>query len=59
MFAPILLMVFIIGIILVIAGFIILYYAMDIDKFVFIYFSFVILAAGAFCIVQAFQIITT
>lgn len=50
---------FIIGIILVIAGIIILYYAMDIDKFVFIYFSFVILAAGAFCIVQALQIITT
>lgn len=50
---------FIIGIILVIAGFIILYYAMDIDKFVFIYFSFVILAAGAVCIVQALQIITT
>ena len=52
----------IIGIILTIAGFITFYIVADMEKFAFIYFSFVIMAAGVFCIVQAlisFQIIIT
>lgn len=56
----------IIGIILVIAGFITLCVANDVEKLTFVerltFFSFVFLTAGAFCIVQAlisFQIIIT
>ncbi len=52
----------IIGIILTIAGFITFYIVADMEKFAFIYFSLVIMAAGVFCIVQAlisFQIIIT
>lgn len=51
---------FIIGIILVIVGFITFYIVADTEKLAFIYFSLVIMAAGVFCIVQAlisFQVI--
>lgn len=50
----------IIGIILVIVGIIILYFSLFLDKFV--YFGFVVIGVGGFCIFQAlisFQIIIT
>ena len=52
----------IIGIILVIVGIIILYFSLFLDKFVFVYFGFVVIGVGGFCIFQAlisFQIIIT